>query len=188
MQQMLNAVRAAGATQPIMIGGLNWAGDPCGIKDTGENGSCKWLEFEPSDPMHQLIASFHTYNWTQCNTLSCWKASVSPVASVVPVVTGELGEDDCSSAYVQQFMQWADQHNISYLLWAWQEALPTDPCSTSNLRLISKWSGSPNGLSGEALNGHLAQIYASMSRSALGRIPNRSEVFTPYAAPIPRAT
>ncbi len=82
MQQLLNTVRNAGATQPVMIGGLNWAADPCGVHDAGGNGgTCTWLADEPNDPDHQLMDSFHTYNWTSCATQSCWVESISPVAS-----------------------------------------------------------------------------------------------------------
>src|SRR5665213_2425098 len=105
MQQMLDAVRGVGANQPVMVGGLNWAGDPCGVRDTdNKGGSCMWLTNEPTDPVHQLIASFHTYNWTACTTTACWNSSVGTVAAQVPVVTGEFGEADCSSNYVNQYM------------------------------------------------------------------------------------
>jgi endoglucanase len=32
MQQLVTTIRVTGASQPIMVGGSNWAGDPCGIK------------------------------------------------------------------------------------------------------------------------------------------------------------
>jgi hypothetical protein len=154
MQQLLNAVRASGANQPVMIGGLNWAGDPCGIYDAGGNGgSCAWLTYEPNDPVHQLIASFHVYTWTACTTASCWNADVTPVASQVPVVTGEFGEDDCSTTLVNTFMSWADQHGISYLAWSWEPPSTDDETCTaatasstgdtgsaSNLQLLSNWT------------------------------------------------
>ena len=46
MQQLLDAVRAVGATQPVMVGGLNWAGDPCGLSDAGHDSAvCAWLTY-----------------------------------------------------------------------------------------------------------------------------------------------
>lgn len=163
MQQLLSAVRSAGANQPVMVGGLNWAGDPCGIGDPGgDRSTCTWLSYTPFDPEHQMIASFHTYDWTACATPTCWGASVIPVAKEVPVVTGELGERDCSANYVDQYMTWADQNNISYLLWAWQPASKAASCGASNLDLLSSWRGTPNihGPAGAAIDTHLSTFGA----------------------------
>ena len=164
MQELLDAVRAAGATQPVMVGGLNYAGDPCGIYDWGGNGgNCAWLAYEPTDPEHQLIDSFHTYNWTACTTLSCWDSGVLPVAARVPVVTGELGEDDCSAGYIDTYMQWADQHDISYLAWNWQSSSDVgQTCSSAPFNLLSNWDGTPSTIvpAGPAFAAHLAAIAA----------------------------
>ena len=156
MQQLVNTVRATGATQPIMVPGLNWAGDPCGVYDTGGNGgSCAWLAYEPSDPLHQLVVSFHTYNWTSCRTLSCWNTDVAPLAAKVPVVTDEFGEADCATTYITNFMNWADQNGISYLAASWGTPDAGDTTCThstggsdpgDNLELLSNWSGAPSVL------------------------------------------
>ncbi|MHB1582460.1 MAG: glycoside hydrolase family 5 protein [Acidimicrobiales bacterium] len=149
MQQMLDAVRQTGARQPVMVGGLNWAGDPCGVKDKGGNGgACMWLAFAPSDPLHQLVASFHTYNWTACRTRTCWHSSVLPVAQQVPVVTGEIGEKDCSAEYITKYVEWANEHGVSYLFWGWQPARPGASCASQNDGLINNWSsGQPSTIS-----------------------------------------
>jgi endoglucanase len=170
MQQLVDVVRAAGATQPIMVGGLNWSGDPCGIHDTGGNGTqCMWLANEPKDHNNQLIASFHTYDWTACTTTSCWNASVAPLATHVPVVTGEFGESDCSASYIDAFMNWADQHNVSYLAHAWRpldsphpsQCVP-GPHTGNNFSLLENWSGAPSTLDpqGSTVQSHLARIDA----------------------------
>jgi hypothetical protein len=162
IQQLIDTVRAAGADQPIMVAGLNWAGDPCGLMDSGSNThACAWLAYEPTDPAHQLIASFHTYNWTACTTLACWDASVLPVAAIVPVVTGEFGENDCSASYIDKYMQWADEHAISYVAWSWEPpATDTATCAADNMKLLSSWNGTPNtsAPAGPAFAAHLAKI------------------------------
>jgi endoglucanase len=184
MQQLLDAVRAAGATQPVMVGGLNWAGDPCGLYDSDASaGSCAWLTYEPNDPFHQLIASFHTYSWTACNTVSCWNADVAPLAASVPVVTGEFGDADCSSTYISQFVNWADDQGISYLAWSWEPPNAADTtCSVSangsnpgdNTQLLSNWqSAEPSTVApqGAFIRAHMArlkQIAAVEPLKALG--------------------
>ena len=64
MQSLVNAVRSTGATQPLLIGGLGWAGD-----------LSQWLTYAPTDPNHALVASVHVYNFSGCNTATCWSAS-----------------------------------------------------------------------------------------------------------------
>jgi endoglucanase len=108
MQTLVNSVRATGATQPIMVEPLGWGGDLSG-----------WLANEPTDPDQSLVASLHLYNPSGCNTLSCWNSVIAPVAAKVPVVTGELGEYDCTSSFIDSYMAWADAHGVSYLAWAW---------------------------------------------------------------------
>lgn len=149
MQTLVDAVRGAGADQPIMLGGLDAADDLSG-----------WLANEPSDPDHQLIASFHTYSWESCSNVSCWDSTVAPVADSVPVVTGEMGEDDCTSGYIDSYMSWADAHGVSYLAWEWDVRASCDPDNGGTggtLDLISSYAGDPTTY-GSGLQGHLGDL------------------------------
>src|SRR5205823_4142416 len=118
--------RATGATQAIMVGGLAWSNDLSG-----------WLVNKPSDPANALVASFHNYNFNVCK-LSCWNSTVATLAAQVPLVTGEIGENDCAHGYIDQYMSWADAHGISYLGWTWD----TWDCSNGPA-LISDYNGTP---------------------------------------------
>ncbi len=140
MQSLVNAVRATGATQPIMVGGLAWSNDLSG-----------WLASKPADPANMLVASFHNYNFNVCDP-SCWNATVATVANQVPVVTGELGENDCAHGYIDQYMPWADAHGISYLGWTWD----TWDCA-SGPALISNYDGTPTAF-GVGFRNHLALL------------------------------
>ena len=143
MQQMLNAVRRAGANQPVMIAGLSWANDLSG-----------WLANEPADPLHQLVASTHVYNFNACNTSTCWNQTLAPVAAAVPLVTGEFGENDCAAGFIDTYMAWADSAGVSYLGWTWD----TWNCS-SGPALITSYSGTPTPY-GAGLHAHLAALAA----------------------------
>ena len=147
MQALVNAVRATGATQPIMLGGLNYSSD-----------DSQWLDFEPADPDHQLIVSFHTYNFGGCNTEACWNSTIGPLAAKLPVVTGELGEGGCKQTYIDRYMSWADAHGVSYLAWAWDATAPPSGwrCS-SGPALIKNYNGIPTAF-GAGLKSHLARL------------------------------
>jgi hypothetical protein len=142
MQQLVNAVRKAGARQPIMVEGVLYGNDLSG-----------WFTHTPADPAHQLAASIHVYNEAiGCVQLECWNRVLVPVARKFPVVTGEFGEDDCSHAFMDKYMKFADAHGVSYLGWSW--SLETDCRSQSHMGLITDWNGTPSS-SGIGLRNHL---------------------------------
>jgi hypothetical protein len=158
MTTLVNVVRATGATQPIMLGGLSYASD-----------LSQWLAYAPVDPMSgpaQLVASYHSYcgppgtsTVAQCQAeLSSIQAEqwpvVSTVAASVPVVTGEFGEFDCATTYVTPYMAFADAEGISYLGWAWI----TSNCG-SFPALISAYTGTPTAY-GIGLKSHLGALSA----------------------------
>ena len=142
MQQLVDAVRSTGARQPLMLGGLAWSNDLSG-----------WLKWEPHDPLHQLVASFHLYNFNTCDTVDCWQGTIARVARKVPVVTGELGENDCAHGFVDTYMPWADAHGISYLGWTWD----TWNCN-SGPALISGYDGTPTPF-GDGFRAHLQSLH-----------------------------
>jgi Cellulase (glycosyl hydrolase family 5) len=147
MQTLVNAVRSTGATQPIMVGGLRYSSD-----------DSQWLAFEPADPDHQLIVSFHNYNFGDCNTEACWNSSIAPLAETVPVVTDELGEGGCRQGYIDRDMSWADGHGVSYLGWAWDStSAPSGWGCSSGPALIKDYNGTPTAF-GAGLKSHLAQL------------------------------
>ena len=139
MQTLVNTVRAIGATQPILLGGIDWAND-----------LSQWLAYEPYDSKGSLVASYHSYSFNRCITADCWNSEVLPVASAVPVVTGEMGEEDCQHAYVDRFTAWADGNDVSYLAWSWN----TGPCRWA---LIADYQGTPTPY-GKGLFNHLAAL------------------------------
>jgi hypothetical protein len=149
MQQLVSAVRAAGATQPILVAGRDYAND-----------LTEWLANRPADD--QLVATFHNYKTQVCNSPACWDTVIAPIAAQVPVVTGEFGQTDCASDYLTAYMDWADAHGIGYLGWGWW-VLPDKACSVQ--ALIADASGTPRAPNGTALKAHLDALAA---RSAPG--------------------
>jgi hypothetical protein len=147
MQQLVDAVRSTGATTPLMLGGLQWASD-----------ESQWRRYEPADPDHQLVVSFHTYDFSGCSDASCWNSTIAPLARLVPIVTGEFGEDGCKDTFALHYMSWADAHGVSYLGWAWDSTGPPSRWSCSQgPSLIVSYNGTPTSY-GVALKRHLAAL------------------------------
>lgn len=174
MQQLVSVVRATGARQPIMVGGLYWSGDPCQLPASGPPfGTCPEKAFLPSDPLHQLILDFHTYlPNSACQSLQCWDAVAAGAQKAdIPIVTGELGEKDCSASYMDSYMSWADQHSVSYLAWNWGVG-KSPSCQvgtgTSNHNLLQNWNGQPSTTSpdGAAYQGHIGALYGEHLKKA----------------------
>ena len=134
MQQLVNAVRSTGATQPLMLGGIHWSLDLSG-----------WLAHEPYDPHHQLIASEHNYGGLSPCDAACANAILATHRRV-PAWFGELGETDCGSGYIDRLMQFADRNRIGYLAWAWDATSPGGWSCDSGPSLITSYDGSPDRL------------------------------------------
>ncbi|MEV4421458.1 cellulase family glycosylhydrolase [Patulibacter sp. NPDC049589] len=149
MQPLVSAIRATGARQPILLGGLDYANDLRG-----------WLAARPDDD--QLVASFHNYDGQRCETEACWNAEIAPVAAQVPVVTGEFGETDCKEDHDRRYMDWADAHGVGYLAWQWVVLAPDEQANPAcaGLALISDVQGTPNAPNGTALKSHLDALAA----------------------------
>jgi hypothetical protein len=147
MQVLLNAIRAVGATQPVLVGGLDYAND-----------LTQWLANRPTDLLDQVAASFHNYQGKACDTPACWNSTISAVAAEVPVVTGEFAQDvGAPSSFAEDYMTWADAHGVSYLMWGWWVLSPEEiaDMGASAYYLLEDWDGTPAAPNGTALRNHL---------------------------------
>ncbi|HEY9524864.1 MAG TPA: cellulase family glycosylhydrolase, partial [Thermopolyspora sp.] len=124
-QTLVDSVRATGATNVIMLGGLAFSND-----------LSQWLQYRPTDSTGNLMAMVHVYNFNSCSSSSCWDGQLAPVAAQVPLTAGEIGENDCGHGFVDTFMNWLDSHGSGYLGWTWN----TWDCS-SGPALISDYNG-----------------------------------------------
>ncbi|KPI11448.1 glycoside hydrolase family 5 [Actinobacteria bacterium OK074] len=141
MQDLVDAIRATGAGNPILVGGLAYSND-----------LSQWLTYRPTDPKGNLAAAYHVYNFNTCSTETCWNSTLAPVAAQVPLVAGEIGENTCSHAFVDQVVKWFDDRQLSYLGWTWN----TWDCSAGP-SLISAYDGTPTAY-GIGLRDHLRAL------------------------------
>jgi endoglucanase len=147
MQELVNAIRSTGAKNVVFLGGVQWAGT-----------LTRWLEFKPKDPTGNVGAAWHVYNMGCSSPEECWNDSLlslfdsgARVATKVPVFASEIGEDDCTSRFINPFMDWLDQKRISYLAWTWDT---WDDCYA----LIKDYAGTPKNSYGGGLRSHLIKV------------------------------
>lgn len=150
-QEMLDAVRGAGAKNVVLVGGPQYAGT-----------LTQWTTYRPRDPAGQLAASVHIYyntpgdpEWSPCYLSDCWTKTIEPLSATTPVVIGEVGEHDCASGLVAPLLSWADSHGLSYLGWSWI----TGKCAEEPA-LISNYDGTPTAY-GAGLREHLLEQSSS---------------------------
>jgi endoglucanase len=139
MQSLVNAVRATGATNVIMVAGIRWTND-----------LTQWLAYKPTDPAGNIMASWHTYNFNACIDVTCWNNEIGTVAAQVPLTAGEIGQNTCAHDYIDQVMNWADSRGIGYLAWTWNPW----GCGQGNV-LINDYTGTPTATFGEGFRAHL---------------------------------
>ncbi|MEZ4501054.1 MAG: cellulase family glycosylhydrolase [Dehalococcoidia bacterium] len=139
MQELVDAVRSSGSTQPIILSGIDYAAD-----------LTEWEARLPNDPAGQLVAGFHVYDFSHCATKSCWDATLAPIAERHPIMTVELGESACDGKFVESYIDWAEAHSVSWVAWtfnAWST------CS-GDIALIKDETGAPTPL-GEVIQRRL---------------------------------
>jgi len=140
-QALVDAIRDTGSTNIIMVPGVQFT-----------NAMDQWITYKPIDPAGQLAASWHSYAGQVCSTSTCWINDILPVLGSVPLITGEIGENDCSSGYINPLMTFLDNNGGNYLAWAWN----TYDCS-SFPSLISDFNGTPTAF-GLGFRDHLRAL------------------------------
>ena len=150
MQQLVNAIRSSGTSQPIMLGGVDYAGTVD-----------QWLTYKPNDPKSALVASFHAYAAPigQCITEACWESQLGTIHKAgYPVVIGETGQFDCQHDYIDRVMNWADDNGlISYLAWTWNETDGGAWTCGGGPSVLKNYDGTPTSRLGEGFKAHLIQ-------------------------------
>ena len=121
MQQMLDAVRATGATNVVLSSSLSYA-----------SAIYNWLKYKPTDPANQLGAVWHAYsiaeypNQVDCVGKPACAATIMASAQAIkaagyPVVITEYGDTigGNSAPFASVLLPFADANGIGYLGWTW---------------------------------------------------------------------
>jgi hypothetical protein len=141
-QEMINAIRATGATNIVMVGSVSYTADLSG-----------WLAHVPTDPAKQMTATWHPYPtfgavfgsaaYAQPNFAPAIYANVQDIlAAGYPVIATETGDQNSTGTVgaplASTITQFADQTGISLVAWAW------DVWLTPNNVLIKDVNGTPS--------------------------------------------
>ena len=135
-QELVNTIRAAGASNVILVEGTGYAND-----------LWNWMAWRPTDPDNNIAAEIHTYtssgqNATNTTTLD-QMISAGGLNSKYPIYLGEFGESICSggsNGFTQKTINWAEGQNIGWTAWGWDEG---ETCSGPSL-VTSDSAGTPS--------------------------------------------
>jgi len=105
MEQLVQAIRNAGAKNVILLGALVWSNHMDG-----------WLDYVPTDPGNNMGAVWHSYDFNACVDQGCWDKTVKPVAAKYPVVVTESG---FKTDYTAKLWPYLESNGISYMAWTW---------------------------------------------------------------------
>jgi endoglucanase len=146
MQKVVDAIRAVGARNIIIAGGLDWAYDLSGIVDG----------YALDDPEgNGIVYSTHIYNWKRD-----WAGKVLRAAERYPLFVGEVGADVKKMTFIPLELQedpytWApdmlgliQKHRLHWTGWSFHPR--TTPV------LITDWSFTPTPFWGEFVKAALS--------------------------------
>jgi len=127
MQQLYNAVRLTGATNLVIVNGLDWAFDLASVypsqKITGTN----------------IAYGTHPYDFPG-KQIGDWPSKFGFVAKDYPVIMTEFGQYCASNTYVRDLLAYAEANGIHWTAWAWY----TGGCGFPSI--ISDWNGTPTDI------------------------------------------
>ncbi|MBV8531997.1 MAG: cellulase family glycosylhydrolase [Candidatus Eremiobacteraeota bacterium] len=144
-QSVVDEIRATGATNPIIVAGLDFSND-----------LTQWLRYAPIDPAHAIVAGAHVYFDLGCEDTACWTRDFGAIQRAgYPVIVDEFGELDCAHAKIDRLMTWADARHpqIGYWAWSWNPF----GCSKQP-SLITDDAGGPTHTYGSGFESHLKHI------------------------------
>ncbi len=164
MQVLFNAVRSTGATNLVLIAGMNWGYDLSQIATYPITGSNVVYDTHP-----------YPYNGKQP---ADWDSSFGVISNTYPVISAENGEYDCGTNYMNQLLSYFDAHMIGWIGWAWVSV--GSPCGYP--QLITDYSGMPAASMGILIYRYL-RGYASVPAPIPTPSPTPSPVPTPPPSP-----
>jgi endoglucanase len=136
MQQLYEAVRAQGAENLVLVGGLQYAYDLSGV---GAGFALAGRNIAYDTHVYTL---FH-------NTTTDWDKGFGVLTDSHPVVSTEFGSNDCSADVTARLLKYFEApmgrpaNRMSWTIWSWN-----NPGNCLQPSLIADWEGTPLGAQG----------------------------------------
>jgi hypothetical protein len=140
MQSLYDVVRATGAHNLVVIGGLDWGYDLSGVPAHRIDG-------------YNIAYATHPYNKSVQRGSRFWDLYWGFLTDTDPVIVTEFGDTSpaCSAAYGADVIAYADAHGAGWTAWGWF------PAGCSFPALIDDWQATPSPIGAvvrTALLGH----------------------------------
>lgn len=161
MQGLLNTIRAAGAKNVVVAGGLDWAYDLTGI--VGGHALI--------DPDGRgILYATHIYPWKKD-----WDAHVTVAAAKYPIFVGEVGcepsrpgapaytHQEDPAAWAPKVIAYINQHHFSWTAWCFHPS--ASPC------LLADWNYTPTSYWGVPVKNALTSANPTATTRVTPRLP-----------------
>ncbi len=129
MQALVDAVRGTGATNVVLIAGMNWG------FDLSQSQQAAYLI---TDSGNNLAYDTHPYNYPGKQSTD-WDTAFGFLTATSPVMSLESGDYTCTTSYMAPLLAYFDAHSMSWVGWAWY----TGGSVCSYPEVISDWQGTP---------------------------------------------
>lgn len=156
MQTLVDAIRQVGANNLVIVAGVNWGYDLSGLPTYHLNGT-------------NIVYDTHPYPYGG-KFPPFWDSSFGNVSAIYPVISSESGEYDCQTGYMSQLLRYFDEHDISWVGWAWAPTFG-DVCSYP--RLNTDYKGTPTHDLGVLIYQHLHDYLTLLANEEVPADPKR---------------
>jgi endoglucanase len=131
MQQLYDTIRAQGARNLVLVGGLDWAYDLSGVA--------------AGYALKGRNIAYDSHVYTQFHfAADDWDRHFGSVAARYPVVSTEFGSADCSTAVTKRLLRYFEapagdrDARMSWMVWSWN-----NPGSCTQPSVLADWEGTP---------------------------------------------
>jgi len=166
MQEMYDAVRSVGASNVVIVGGLNWAFDLSGVGAKGVNGV----------KGTNIAYATHPYDFDG-KQIGNWAAGFGFLAADFPVIMTEFGQYCATNTYVADLLNYAETLGIHWTAWAWF----VSGCAFPSI--ISDWNGTPYPGVGETVKRYMSgQVQTPVINPGSTKAPTAAPTTSPATA------